>query len=158
MIFHLSIAADRPERAARIIAEIWQGSAYPFPPFARGAWIAMAGDGCNSAIEVYPRGTEMHAAEGDGGVECRTGRPSRYGPSHSAIATPLSADEILAIARRNGLIAKVCDRGPFSVIEVWIDGCCLFEVLTEEMQADYLRNMTTEAWEQYLIGSALAAA
>ena len=65
---------------------------------------------------------------------------------------------MLAIARRNGLIAKVCDRGPFSVIEVWIDGCCLFEVLTEEMQADYLSNMTVDGWEIYLAGSALVAA
>ena len=158
MIFHLSIAADDPERTARILAEIWQGSAYPFPPFARGAWIVMAGDGRNSAIEVYPRGTEMHAAEGDDPVRCQTGRPIRYGPCHSAIATPLEADQVLAIARRNGLIAKACDRGPFSVIELWIDGCCLFEVLTEEMQADYLRNMTIEGWEGYLAGSVQAAA
>jgi len=158
MIFHLSIAADQPERTARILAEIWQGSAYPFPPFARGAWIAMAGDGRNSAIEVYPRGTEMHPAADDGEVECRTGRPTRCGPTHAAIATPLTADQVMVIARRNGLIAKICDRGPFSVIELWIDGCFMFEVLTEEMQADYLRNMTTDAWEQYLLGSALSVA
>jgi len=150
MIFHMSIAADNPERAARIIAEIWQGSAYPFPPFARGAWIAMAGDGRNSAIEVYPRGAEMHPGRGDAEVQCQMGRVSRHGPSHSAIATPLETDAVLAIARRHGLIAKVCDRGPFSVIEFWIEGCFLFELLTEEMQADYLRNMTIAGWEHYL--------
>jgi hypothetical protein len=62
MIFHMSIAADNPERAARIIAEVWQGSAHPFPPFARGGWIAMSGDGRNSAIEIHPRGAETRDA------------------------------------------------------------------------------------------------
>ncbi len=31
-IAHLSVAVTRPERAARAIAEIWQGHALPFFP------------------------------------------------------------------------------------------------------------------------------
>ena len=56
MIFHFSIAAKDPQRAARVIAELWRGEAFPFPPVAQGSWVAMAGDERNSTIEVYPLG------------------------------------------------------------------------------------------------------
>ena len=59
MIFHISIEADDPERTARMMAEIWRGKAYPFPPVAKGSWVAMAGDERNSTVEVYPRGTDL---------------------------------------------------------------------------------------------------
>jgi len=65
MIFHISIEADDPERTARMMAEIWRGKAYPFPPVGKGSWVAMAGDERNSTVEVYPRGTELHEAAGD---------------------------------------------------------------------------------------------
>ena len=54
MIFHASIPADNPEHVARVIAEIWGGEAFRFPPWP-GGWVAMAGDDRNSNVEVYPR-------------------------------------------------------------------------------------------------------
>jgi hypothetical protein len=73
---------------------------------------------------------------------------------HAAIATPLSLEEVLALCEEYGVPARYCDRGPFGVIEVWIDGCVMFEALTPEMQAGYLKSMTPEGFEAYLAATA----
>ena len=158
MLFHISIAAERPKPAARLVAELWGGRAYPFPPVAEGSWIAMAGDERGSAIEVYPLGTELHQGDGESAVRPVAGRPSRNGPVHVAIATELGVDAVKAIAERFGAPARVCARGPFHVIEVWVEGCFMIEVLTPEMQAEYLANLHFEGYERFLASTDLAAA
>jgi hypothetical protein len=158
MLFHISIAAERPKQAARLVAELWGGRAYPFPPVAQVSWIAMADDDRGSAIEVYPLGTELHEGEGEAMVRVQAGRPSRNGPVHVAIATALDVDEVKAIARRFEAPAKVCARGPFHVIEVWVEGCFMIEVLTPEMQAEYLANIHVAGWERFLASTELAKA
>jgi hypothetical protein len=158
MLFHISMAAERPKQAARLIAELWGGRAYPFPPVAEGSWIAMAGDDRGSAIEVYPLGTELHEGEGEAAVRPVAGRPERNGPVHVAIATALGVDEVKGIAKRYGAPAKVCVRGPFRVIEVWVEGCFMIEVLTPEMQAEYLASFQFAGYERFLASTDLAAA
>ena len=158
MLFHISMAAERPEQSARLIAELWGGRAYPFPPVAEGSWIAMAGDDRGSAIEVYPLGTELHLGGGESAVRPIAGRASRNGPVHVAIATELGVEDVKAIAKRFGAPAKVCSRGPFHVIEVWVEGCFLIEVLTPEMQAEYLASFQFAGYERFLAATGLAAA
>jgi len=154
MLFHISMAAERPEDAARLIAELWGGRAYPFPPVAEGSWIAMAGDDRGSAIEVYPLGTELHEGAGAAMVEARAGAPARHGPVHAAIATALSIQEVKAIAGRYDASAKVCDRGPFGVIELWLERSLMLEVLTPAMQNAYRANMHFRGWEAFLAAEA----
>ena len=158
MLFHISIAAKRPKQAARLVAELWGGRAYPFPPVAEGSWIAMAGDDRGSAIEVYPLGTELHESGDDSPVRAVAGLPTRNGPVHVAIATDLDVDSVKRIAERFGAPAKVCARGPFHVIEVWVEGCFMIEVLTPEMQAEYLANLHFEGYERFLAAGDLAIA
>ena len=158
MLFHISMAAERPKQAARLIAELWGGRAYPFPPVAEGSWIAMAGDERGSAIEVYPLGTELHLGEGESAVRPVAGRAPRNGPVHVAIATELAMGDVKGIARRFGAPAKVCSRGPFRVIEVWVEGGFMIEVLTPEMQAEYQACFTFEGYERYLESVSFAAA
>lgn len=158
MLFHISMAAERPEQAARLVAELWGGRAYPFPPVAEGSWIAMAGDERGSAIEVYPLGTELHEGEGEAPVRPAAGRPSPNGPVHVAIATGLGVDEVRAIAKRFGAPAKVCVRGPFRVVELWVEGRFMIEVLTPDMQAEYLANFHPAGYERFLAAGGLAAA
>ena len=158
MLFHISMAAQRPKQAARLVAELWGGRAYPFPPVAEGSWIAMAGDERGSAIEVYPLGTELHEGGGEAAVRPLSGRPARNGPVHVAIATGLGEEAVKRIARRFGAPAKTCVRGPFRVIEVWVEGCFMIEVLTPEMQAEYRANMHFAGWEGYLAAAGHAEA
>ncbi len=63
MIHHVSIAAADPEQVAGLLASLWRGDAFPFPPVARGSWVAMAGDEFGTTIEVYPIGTELRPGE-----------------------------------------------------------------------------------------------
>ena len=158
MLFHISMAAERPEQAARLVAELWGGRAYPFPPVAEGSWIAMAGDDRGSAIEVYPLGTELHQGEGESAARSVAGLLSRNGPVHVAIATQLDVGQVEAIAERFGAPAKLCSRGPFHVIELWVEGSFLIEVLTPQMQGEYLASLNFAAYERFLDSAGLAAA
>lgn len=138
MIFHLSIDAREPQRVASVLAEMLGGKAVPFPPVAQGSWVALAGDDRGSLVEVYPRGTKLVQAPGDADAVSVQGEG---GPSatHFAMATVLDEDEVFAIAAREGWPAKYRKRdGLFGVIELWIEGDHMVEVLTDEMQAEYL--------------------
>jgi len=152
MIFHFSIDADDPPRVAAAIAKLWRGQVLPFPPVAQGSVIVMAGDHRNSAIEVYPRGTEMSPADGDADAASRmSGAPSQYSATHAAIATPLDRVEVLALAAAEGWIAKYRKRGGlFGVIEFWLENRLMIEVLTPDMQAEYLATLTPKGWSEAL--------
>ena len=50
---------------------------------------------------------------------------------------------MLAIAKREGWPAKYRKRGDaFGVIEIFVEGCQMIEVLTEEMQREYVEAVT----------------
>ncbi|MEO1964774.1 hypothetical protein [Hyphomonas sp.] len=151
MLFHLSIDAHDPEHVAGVIAELWEGEAFPFPPVIEGSWIAMAGDERNSAVEVYPRGTELHMAEGSGDGYGLPGTGGRS-PTHFAMGTNKSLEEVMAIAARENWPAKYCKRGNiFGVIEVWVEGDRMVEILTRDMQTEYLATMTLEGWKTFMV-------
>lgn len=143
MIYHVSIDADDPRRVAEVFAELWGGTIVPFPPVSTGSWMALAGDARNTALEVYPRGTELHEGEGDADGYGATGAPDRRSATHVALATEMTADQVFAIAAREGWPAKYRKRGgAFGVIELWVEGCRMMEVLTPEMQAEYISDQT----------------
>jgi hypothetical protein len=146
MLFHVSIEADCPRRVAEVVAELWGGLAAPFPAVAAGSWVALAGDDKGTMIEFYPRGTELRESD-NGASGVVSAAPRRFNATHYAMATKLSQDEVLAIAAREGWPAKYCRRGDaFGVIEVWAEGCQLIEVLTGEMQAEYVGAVTIDNW------------
>ncbi|WP_114952404.1 hypothetical protein [Sphingosinicella terrae] len=150
MLFHLSIDADDPRHVAHVFAEIWGGRAFPFPSVIDGSWVALAGDDRGTMIEVYPRGTELRENGRDGAFGF-AGPAHRFNPVHMAMATNLDADTVIAIARREGWEARVCLRGGvFGVIEMWVEGCQMVEVLTPEMQRQYLDAITIANWERML--------
>jgi hypothetical protein len=151
MLFHLSIAAHDPRRVASVVAEIWGGEACVFPPVIEGSWVAMAGDDRGTILEVYPIDTVLR--EGEGGGDAFGVRTGHYGfsPTHAAIATNLDLESVMAIAQREGWSAKYCRRGgKFGVIELWIEGRQMIEVLTPEMQREYLDCMTIANWRRML--------
>ncbi len=143
-LLHVSIKATDPHGAATTLARILGGEAFPFPP-CPGAWIAFAAADDGSAIEVYPETALIEA--GPATVAFTTG-PRDDGASfaHAAIASPLSAAEICAIGAQAEWSARICDRGPFSCVELWIDGRILIEVLDPAMQAAYRTGMTAANW------------
>jgi hypothetical protein len=148
MIYHLSIAAHDPSRVAAVLAEIWQGAVQPFPPIASGSLVVMAGDDRNSLIEIYPHGTELVPVEGDADCIGRANpAASLHSATHAAIATPLTTDEVMKIAAREGWIAKYRKRGGmFGVVEFWLENATMMEFLTAEMAAEYLATMKPDGW------------
>jgi hypothetical protein len=157
MLFHVSIDARDPQRVASVIAELFgDGRAVPFPPVAKGSWLAMARDERSTAVEVYPRGTVLRRwdDESDGGGFHDDRAAALPGSAtHFAMATRLEAEQVFEIAAREGWPAKYFKRGGpagFGLIEVWIEGEHMIEVLTDEMQAEYLAATEPGRWEETL--------
>jgi hypothetical protein len=142
MLFHMSIAADDPQRVATVIAEFWAGTAKRFPPVSDNGWIALANDDRGTAVEVYPRGTVLRETAGDADAHGEASGSDAFTATHGAIATPLAQDQVLAIAKREGWPAKYRKRGGlFGVVELWIEGRQMMELLTPDMQVEYLEAM-----------------
>jgi hypothetical protein len=119
MLFHMSIAAHDPRKVAEVIAEFWGGKAIPFPPVAKGSWMALAGDERGTAMEVYPVDVVLRETEGDADAYGEYTGTSAFTATHGAIATPLDQTGIMAIAEREGWPAKYRKRGGmFGVIEL----------------------------------------
>lgn len=142
MLFHVSIDADDPRHVAHVLAELWGGSVAPLSIVIEGSWVAMAEDDRASLVEVYPRGTELLIAEGDADAYGVIGLPDRHSATHFAMATTLDSDGVFAIAAREGWPAKYRKRDDqFGVVELWVEGCRMIEVLTPPMQAEYRATM-----------------
>ncbi len=156
MIFHASVPADDPARVAKALADAMGGYSTAFPNWP-GGYIARSGptDQNVTWIEVYPR--ERPAVPGAGEEMVQYGHdasPSRYTCFHLAVGTPLSKEQVLAIAAREGWRAKLMSRkGSFDLIEFWVENSVMIEFLTPEMQATYLARV-----ERHRMGPAPAAA
>jgi len=136
MIHHLSIAARDPKRVAGVLAEIMGGTCVPFPPNP-GSFFALQLDEHGSGVEVYPAGTELQPGGDNGGTFVKQ-EARDFGPTHFALSVATDAQSVEAIARREGWHCFNCNRGPFHVIEVWVENESMVEVLPPEYAAEYL--------------------
>ena len=136
MIHHLSIAARDPKHVAGVLAEIMGGKAVLFPPNP-GSFFALQLDEHGSGVEVYPAGTELRPGGTNGGSFVRK-EARGYGPTHFALSVATEADKVEAIAAREGWQCFSCNRGPFHVIEVWIENESMVEILPPEFAREYL--------------------
>lgn len=151
MIFHLSIAAHQPRHVAGVLAEVWDADALCFPPISDNGWIVIGRDDRRSAIEVYPIGTVLREADGDADAFGEATGDTGYTATHAAIATSLTKEQVLGIAQREGWPAKYRQRGGmFGVLEVWIEGRQMMEIMTSEMQAEYRASMSADNWRAML--------
>ncbi len=138
MIHHLSIAARDPRHVAGVLAEFMGGISVPFPPNP-GSFFALQRDEHGSGVEVYPAGTELQPGGSDGGGFVKKQPAERsYGPTHFALSVATGADTVEAIAAREGWQCFRCNRGPFHVIEVWLENELMVEILPPEFAAEYL--------------------
>jgi hypothetical protein len=147
MIHHISIGAKDPRHVAEVIAELWQTRALPFPPVP-GSYIVIADDGHGTAIEVSPLGTELLPGEGDEQARSFFNRDaSPYTATHAALSVHVSRERIADIARREGWRTGSFVRGGvFEVIEFWVEGRLMLELLTPDMAQRYLDVMTTDIY------------
>src|SRR6266567_9547640 len=138
MIHHLSIAARDPKHVAGVLAEFMGGVAVPFPPNP-GSFFALQLDEHGSGVEVYPAGTQLQPGGSDGGGFVKKPAAERgYGATHFALSVAAEADAVEAIANLEGWHCFRCNRGPFHVIEVWLENESMVEILPPELAAEYL--------------------
>ena len=152
MINHISIAVNDPERVANVLAEIWDGMVFPFPP-APNSFFVLANDGKGTAVEISPTGTVLIPGEGlppddDPTTDTepyeakfvQSELKPRYVATHLNINTRKSVEEIRAIANREGWRVLVCNRGGglFQLIEVWVENTFMLEVMTPEQTERYI--------------------
>lgn len=151
MIHHISVAAEDPRHVAEVIAELWQTRAFPFPSVP-GAFIVIADDGRGTAIEVTPLGAEIMPGEGDEPAQTALNAgPSPYTATHAALSVPLSRERVREIAGREGWRTGTFVRGGvFEVIELWVEGRLLLELLTPDMAQRYLDVLTTSNYAKLL--------
>jgi hypothetical protein len=118
------------------------GAARTFLSSFREPYLVMAGDDRGSTNDVAPRGKEVIPAETSMSFR-NSASPSPHSEVHLSIATPLTVDEALAIAKREGWTARVCDRGGvFNVIEFWLENKFMLELMTEAELKRYTGFMT----------------
>ena len=138
MIHHLSIAARDPQHVAGVLAELMGGQAVPFPPNP-GSFFALQLDEHGSGVEVYPAGTELKPGGAEGGTFIRNPeRGDGYRSTHFALSVNTDATTVERIAAREGWNCFNCNRGPFHVIEVWLENQWMVEILPPEYAAEYL--------------------
>lgn len=137
MIHHLSIPARDTRHVADVLAELFGGVVTGFGPYPN-SWIAWAGDDHGTAIEVYPVGTEMYPPTGHGQAAFRHD-PTASGATatHATVSLDRTETEILAVAEREGWRALRLPRGPFDVIEFWIENTVMVELMTSDMATAY---------------------
>jgi hypothetical protein len=159
MLFHASMPARNPENVARVIAELWGGFHAPFPAFP-DSWMAIAGDDRGSIIETYPSDHVIRPGDAQGACVAGMSAAAQYSAFHIAVASTLTPDEVFAIAEREGWRAVRCTRGDnfFDVIEFWIEDTTMIEVLTDEMQKQYLAFATPANFRAFATATAAAAA
>jgi hypothetical protein len=150
MIHHISIAVENPFRVAKVLAEIFQGAAYDFPP-CPGSYIICPHDEFGTAIEVYPLGTEILPGQAD---EAQAFVPAtaerKFTSVHAAISVPTTLEVIQRIGAREQWRTVLCDRGPFHVIEFWVENWLMLEFLPPAIAAEYLAFTQSETIEQFL--------
>ena len=139
MIRHISIDATNPSHIASVLAELFQGRAVPFHPV-QGAYMVWFDDDSGSGIEVYPAGVTISPGTSHNPLQFLQSSASVSSTAtHAAISIERDIESVLRIAQRENWRALEISRGPFSVIEFWVENRILFELLSPEMTEAYMR-------------------
>lgn len=154
MIHHISIAVKNPKNVAQVLTEIMGGQIIPAPPnFPQGSLFLIPGDEHGTLFEVLPFGSEMRPDAGEAGFHTDVVPNSNYVATHAYLSVETDAETILQIGAREGWLTRICDRGPFSLIELWIENRQLLELATPEMKAQYIGFLTNPATVQSFLAA-----
>ena len=152
MINHISIAVNEPERVANVLAEIWDGMVFPFPP-APDSFFVIANDGKGTAVEIIPAGTVLVPGEGmppEDNISMATEEfeakfvtsdfVPRYVATHLNISTKKSiADLRRSPAARVGVFwSQIAAAGCFSLLNCGSKTRFMLEVMTPEQTERYV--------------------
>jgi hypothetical protein len=139
VIHHISIAVRNPIQVANVLAEIMDARVAPAPPnFPKGSRFIFPGDEYGTLLEVLPYGTELRPDEPQAEFHTDVEQNSSFTATHAYISIGLTCEQLLRIGEREGWLARRCDRGPFELVEFWIENRLMIEFATPEMTDQYL--------------------
>lgn len=155
MINHISIGVHNPEKVANVLAELWNGYAFPFP-VCPGSFFVLADDNKGTLVEITPVNTVLIPGEGLPSEEnfdnttdteefeakfIASDFSPKFVATHLNLNSHLSEAEIKAIAKREGWRCFTANRGSgmFQTIELWIENRFMLEVNTPEMAEKYVK-------------------
>src|SRR5262245_23240686 len=143
MIHHISIGVRDPLRVADVLAEILEGQVLPAPTnFPKDSRVVFPGDEHGTLIEVLPYGTELCPDDSEAGLRASAEPNSSFVEVHAYISVNISAEQLLRIGAREKWLTRRCNRGPFELIEFWIENRFLIEFAPPEMSAQYVGLLT----------------
>lgn len=139
MIHHISLAVNNPLHAAKVVAELWQGRAIPFPDHP-GSYFTISLDRYGTAIAFMPKGTVLKPGSSLELVRFSDPNPDAtgYTATHVNIAVPISEAQIYEIADREGWRAVRCKHAGLELIEFWVENEILLELLPPTLMEQYL--------------------
>lgn len=148
MLFHLSISAQNPENAAKVLAELMDGIVCNFP--VKNSKIVFANDQYGTAIEIYPLSIVLvPGAREDQVVFGETNSVPNWSPVHFNLSTHLSIQDVIAIGKREGWRVQPCRRGDsFNVIELWLENRLLIEVMPPDFTPEAIAFHNSKSWNQ----------
>ena len=157
MIHHISISAREPRRTADLLAELIGGYVVPAPPnFLEDSWFVLTGDEHGTLVEVMPDGTELRP-DGEEAGFARAPVASPYNACHALISVKADVEQVMELGLRAGWLTRRCRRGPFEVIECWIDNRQMIEIATPAMAQEYLDFFTNPVAIQAALAQFAAA-
>jgi hypothetical protein len=148
MLHHLSIAVSQPIRVAKVLANLMNGQFFEFP-LCPGAYIAIAGDPHGTAIEVLPKNSVWIPGLSEAEIKTEEKAPS-FHAVHAALSVPASRETIEEVGLHEGWLVRCCDRGPFQLMELWIENTLMIELITQEMIATYLNFMQPATYATFM--------
>ncbi|MBD2341558.1 hypothetical protein H6G64_31935 [Calothrix sp. FACHB-156] len=148
MLHHLAISVTNPSLVAKVLAELMNGQFFVFP-LCPGAYVAIAGDAYGTAIEVLPQNSVWVPGFIEAEIKSAAQMP-KYAPVHAALSVPVSRETVEVIGQREGWLVRYCDRGPFQLMELWIENTLMVELITQEMATNYLTFMQPAAYANFL--------
>jgi hypothetical protein len=155
MIHHISLPVEDPLHVAQVLAELLNGKVAPFPSNPN-SYIVVAVDAYGTMIELYPAGTELMPGCSTSPVTfSQNAFASPFTAVHAAISVPASETQIAEVGEREGWHTVRCDRGPFHVIEFWIENKLMLELLPAAFAAQYLKFMEPENLAQIFAGASV---
>jgi hypothetical protein len=160
MLIHTSLPAKNPELVSRVLCEVAGGKRchFPYP----GAYYVGFDDANSTAVEIYPIDTQLQPGTGKVYGELEPPEQSRqnmvryigsneeveYIASHIALTTPLSLDEIYAVAKREKWRADYCSRRDnFRLVEFWLENRILLELVLEQDLEDAIAALKVDAFD-----------
>lgn len=153
MIHHISLPVENPLHVAQVLAELISGKVAPFPSNPN-SYLVIAGDAYGTMIELYPVGTELMPGGTASPVTfSQNAFASPFTAVHAAISVPASEEQIAEVGAREGWHTVRCDRGPFQVIEFWVENKLMLEFLPAPLATRYLNFMEPENIAQFFAGA-----